>query len=350
MLRPVRIRSYLSLMSAKGIPAEQVLMGTGINPNRFQEPDYLIESSQCQAVIGNMIRLSGDPGIGLEAGAKTDLLSLGITGYALVTCRAMRETLDVWAQYSATLLGIMSKYEVENDRDNNVVITFVEPVPTSPVFAFCVEELLALTCKIGEIECGIAPEFLHMEFPYTPPAYRQRYDKLFQCPISFNAKRASVTISKQWVYLPLLTNDDEFHRICMEHCGRILHQIKKSSPIAMQLRDVFLASPQQVPGLEAVAQMLGLSSRTLRRRLYDEGHSYQSLVRDFRADLAREYLLSTRMSAKEIGYLLGFDDVHSFRRAFKLWTGQTPSEFRANAPAAANLKMKKTGDRQRPVS
>lgn len=333
MLRPVRIRSYLSLMGAQGIAADRVLAATGIDPARLQDPEYLIEPAQSQAVIGNMIRLSGDPGIGLEVGAGTDLLSLGITGYALITCRAMRETLDVWAQYSATLLGIMSKYEVENDRDGNVVIAFVEPEPTSPVFAFCVEELLALICKIGKIECGVAPEFLHMEFPYAPPAYRQRYDELFNCPISFHAQRASVTISKQWVYLPLLTNDDEFHRICIEHCGRILHQIKKGSPIATQMRDLFLASPQQVPSLEAVAQKLGLSSRTLRRRLNDEGHSYQSLVRDFRADLAREYLLSTRMSAKEIGYLLGFDDVHSFRRAFKLWTGQTPGEYRAQPPA-----------------
>ena len=71
-----------------------------------------------------------------------------------------------------------------------------------------------------------------------------------------------------------------------------------------------------------------MSSRTLRRQLQNEGHSYQSLVRDFRADLAREFLLSTSMPAKEIAYLLGFDDVHSFRRAFKTWTGLTPGEFR----------------------
>jgi AraC-like DNA-binding protein len=138
-----------------------------------------------------------------------------------------------------------------------------------------------------------------------------------------------VTIACGWVNLPLLTNDDEFHRICLEHCGRILHQIKKSSPIATRLRDMFLTSPQPVPSLEAVARKLGLSSRTLRRRLNEEGHNYQSLVRDFRADLAREYLISTRMAAKEVAYRLGFDDVHSFRRAFKNWTGMTPGEYRA---------------------
>ena len=79
------------------------------------------------------------------------------------------------------------------------------------------------------------------------------------------------------------------------------------------------------------ARLLGMSARTLRRHLQDEGHSYQTLARDFRADLAREYLASTNMTAKEVAYFLGFDDVHYFRQAFKSWTGQTVNEYRLSA-------------------
>jgi AraC-like DNA-binding protein len=330
MLRPVRIRNYISILGSMGISAEEVLLGTGIDATRLQDPGYLIDAGQCKAVISNMIRLRGDTGIGFDIGGRADLPSLGITGYALVTCRIVRETLEVWHRYSEPLLGIMSKYEFESDKNGDVVITFVDPVPAHPIFVFCVEELLALTSRIGELECGVPPEFVRMEFPYPPPVYRRRYEDIFRCPIQFNASRARVTLAKHWLNLPLLSNDEEFHRICLEHCGHIVQQIRCTSPIGAQLRHLFLASPQNIPNLDAAARELGMSSRTLRRRLQDEGRGYQSLVRDFRSELAREYLRSNTMSSKEVTYLLGFSDVHSFRRAFKMWTGQTANEYRSS--------------------
>jgi AraC-like DNA-binding protein len=334
MLRPVRIRNYLSIMRSMGFDAASVLRGSGIDITRLEETGYLIDAAQCRAVITNMIGLSGDPGIGLEIGMRTDLVGLGIAGYATATSRVMRETLDVWARYSE-LLGVMSRYEVEDAANGDVIITFVEPAPTDPIFVFCVEELLTLTCKIGGIESGVAPGFVRMEFPYRAPAHRERYAALFDCPIRFGAERARVVLGEQWVNLPLLTNDNEFHDVCIEHCGRILAGIKQGgSPVAMRLRAIFLASPQRPPSLEDSARRLGMSSRTLRRRLHDEGQSFQSLLRDFRVDLAREYLNTTEMAPKQIAFLLGFDDVQAFRRAFKGWTGSTPKEYRSDAQLA----------------
>jgi AraC-like DNA-binding protein len=331
LLRPVRIRNYIGMAAALELSPEKILQGSGIDLARLQDSDYLVSKGQCATVIENMLRLSANPGIGLEVGDNTDLLSFGIIGYALITCHKMFDTLDVWSQYSESLLGILSGIEIGSDAQGDMVMTVVDPPPDCPIFMFCVEEIFSMTRKTSAVECGVPVEFLRLELPYPAPAHHQRYAELFRCPILFDADAARATIARRSVELPLLANDEEFHRICLEHCTRILQNIKTSSPAASRVRQLLLATPQTIPSLQQVAAKLGMSARTLRRRLALEGHAYQDIVREFRVDLAREYLLSTDMSAKEVGYLLGFNDVHSFRRALKLWTGLTVKEYRAMA-------------------
>jgi AraC-like DNA-binding protein len=83
-----------------------------------------------------------------------------------------------------------------------------------------------------------------------------------------------------------------------------------------------------VPGLSDIASSLGMSARTLQRRLADEGHSFQSLVDRARQDLAQQLLKETDYSLAEIAFLTGFSEQSGFTRAFKRWAGQTPRSYR----------------------
>jgi AraC-like DNA-binding protein len=329
MLRPVRIRHYLAVMRTRGFTAERVLEGTGIDVSRLQDLSYLIDARQCRMVIGNMIRLSDDPGIGFETGLLAEPADLGILGYAVMSCRTMRQTLTLWRQYSSSLVGIMSKLALEEDNDEGLTVRVVEPVDVDAIYIFCVEEILVMLYRIGGILAGRAPVVKRLEFSYPAPTHRQQYDEYFDCPIRFGGKRTSAVVAKEWLDAPLRTTDEEFNNICVLHCGQILQQIESSSPITAKLRDIFLRNPRAIPKLDEAAQQLVMSPRSLRRHLVDESTGYQKLVDEFRADLAREYLRSTRMSTKEIAYLLGFKDYSAFRRSFKLWTGQTTREYRA---------------------
>ena len=88
------------------------------------------------------------------------------------------------------------------------------------------------------------------------------------------------------------------------------------------------------PSKSQVARRLGMSERTLHRRLADEGESFQTLVTRARQDAAESLLRSGRHSLVDVAFLTGFSDQTAFTRAFKRWTGLTPSEFsdRAIAP------------------
>ena len=82
---------------------------------------------------------------------------------------------------------------------------------------------------------------------------------------------------------------------------------------------------------ETVADHLRMSARTLSRRLADEGTSHKAILDELRADLARRYLEDAELAISEVAFLLGFSEPSAFHRAFKRWTGQTPSQFRKGA-------------------
>ena len=86
-----------------------------------------------------------------------------------------------------------------------------------------------------------------------------------------------------------------------------------------------------------VARTLGMSTRTLQRRLGAESSRYQVVLNQTREQLARHYLGSSTMSGAEIRFLLGYDDPSSFFRAFHQWTGQTPETVRAAVPTGVAL-------------
>lgn len=325
-------------MESRGHAPAAVLAGTGVDGARLGDPSYLIDPRQCQSVIANMIRLSGDPGIGFEVGQQAEPTDLGIIGYALMSCTTMRQTLHLWGQYSQSLVGIMSRLAVEEGPEG-LDVTVVEPAPTGPIYMFCAEEILVMMYKIGGMLAGGEPVVSYLEFAYPAPAHSQCYHATFRCPIHFGASRTSATIAREWLDKPLRTRDEEFNQICLAHCGQILRQIEHSGPVVSRLRGLFLRNPGAIPRLDAAALELGTSARSLRRHLQDEGTSYQRLVEEFRADLAREYLRSTRMSPKEVAFLLGYSDQSAFRRAFRLWTGQTTGEYRRRT-----LNRQPTGD------
>ena len=89
------------------------------------------------------------------------------------------------------------------------------------------------------------------------------------------------------------------------------------------------------PDIEQASKALGMSSRTLRRRLGEQSITYSTLVNKIRYDLSRRYLEDTNLTIKEIGFLLGYSDVSAFNRAYKRWSGMPPTAYRRRASKKA---------------
>ncbi|NKI18703.1 helix-turn-helix transcriptional regulator [Spongiibacter sp. KMU-166] len=115
---------------------------------------------------------------------------------------------------------------------------------------------------------------------------------------------------------------------CIKACRELLDEISSQGSLKSCVVDVLIGSPGAFPSIEQVAKKLEMSTRSLRRKLQQEGTSYQDLLQEVRLGLAKQYLRD-KLSVEQIAELLGYSETSAFSRAFKGWTGKAPQEFRA---------------------
>jgi len=138
-----------------------------------------------------------------------------------------------------------------------------------------------------------------------------------------------VTFSMADATLPFLTENDHLWAAFEPELRLRLVDLEASATLTTRVRAVLNeAVPAGMLDMASVARRLGMSKRTLQRRMEQEGTSFQSVLTETREKLARHYLRNTRLPATEISFLLGFEEPNSFYKAFRRWTGATPDSLR----------------------
>ena len=170
---------------------------------------------------------------------------------------------------------------------------------------------------------------LRITLPDLPPnAYAKRYETFFGTPVQ-HGPSPSITFAAVDTLRPFITTNEGMWRVFKPELRRRLSELDATATIVERVRAVLLELlPSNSATIEKAAERLGMSKRTLQRRLEDEGENFRTLVNATRESLARHYLGNTTMSGGEIAFLLGFEDPNSFYRAFLDWTGQTPETAR----------------------
>ena len=325
LLKPTKIRSYLAAMKARGIAAAAVLRGSELAEAQLQDAGTLIEDWQRERVILNMLKLTGNPALGLELGAAALPVDFGVVAYAQMSGASMREAFELWDRYS-TAVGITMpiRLEVRSARDWNIL--YESGAPTEAVGWFGAEEMVAMAIRLGPLLCGPAFVLEECTFSYAPPPHWRRYAQVLGCTVRFNTAKTVMRPRSPELDALLPGHDPEFHAVCLRHLAQMVQQITREKPTSSRLRTLLLSrrTPSQ---LDEAARFLGMSARTLRRHLAQEGSSFQRIADDVRLDLAASYLREERRPIKEVGLELGFGSVSAFRRAFKSWTGMTIQQF-----------------------
>jgi AraC-like DNA-binding protein len=173
---------------------------------------------------------------------------------------------------------------------------------------------------------------LAVRFEHEPPADRtllKQYQQIFRCPVYFNQPMSAIVISPQIFEFPLRQPDVNLRETLEQHAQVSLAALKEKYSLSDQVRSLLRAMlADSSPRKEFVAEQMGMNVRTLHRKLADEETSYQLILDDLRAELARKYLQQSALSVEEIARRLGFTESRSFIRYFKGYTGTTPGEFR----------------------
>lgn len=328
MLRSIKIRQYLSVAQAHGIPAESILADTRIDHGLLSDPSYMLSMEQCHVVASNIIKLTQNKSIGLIMGRETTMIDLGIVGYAMTSSSTLRQTMAIWLQHVNSPLGWPVKMTLtEKSLDEPWEMTISSAGTPPSLFAFYCEEIFSFGFGSSMLITGEEFKFKEISFTHTAPKDEAYYENFFCHPVKFNAPECKVSVFSPKLDIALRSNDDTLNRLCLSHCGKVLESTEKNGPTTSKLRGLLLRSGGRLPTIGEVADELAISPRTLRRHLISEGTGYQKILDEFRFDLAKEYLASG-LRPKEVAYLCGFKHTDAFRQAFKIWAGENASAFR----------------------
>lgn len=276
------------------------------------------------------------PGLGLMMGAQFRITDFGILGYAILSSRSLRAAIPIIDRYQQLWGGspnLFSSYKLgekvssQKEHSNH---------PPGRLHQFELEEAAAQFVSIRQLlEHPEKFRLLKVTFSFPKPTYVELFEEIFQCPIEFGQPQSELFFPTEMLDYTFSAANDLAQELCQQQCEKFLRQIEDEGGLTEQIRTAIIRSPGEAPSLTDLADSLNMSLRTLRRRLKAEGTTYKELLTEMRMQLAKEYLLETPLSLKEIGYLLGYTEVANFQRAFKNWYEITPREMRLEGKSTA---------------
>lgn len=173
---------------------------------------------------------------------------------------------------------------------------------------------------------------LHASFPFAEPAHASVYRVLFAPgSVEFEAPVASLQFESRWLQAPLARDEAALNRMLQRALPIQVRPYQREKTLVQRVRQLLAASGEEQQTAETLSRQLHLSQRSLHRQLKEEGASLQALKDDIRRERAIALLLRTSRPIKRVAQACGFLNDKSFIRAFRLWTGLSPSEFRKTA-------------------
>ncbi|HSW12532.1 MAG TPA: AraC family transcriptional regulator [Solimonas sp.] len=316
-----------------GLAEADCLRGTGLDAASLTDAQQEISAAQELQLVRNLVGALGHvPGIGLDAGLRYHLSSYGIWGFALLSSPTFRSAADVAVRYLDLTYAFVRFSLREQGRELHVVLddSAIEP----GVRQFLLErDFAALATAMRELRPGGMP-MLGLQFRFRRPAYAERFRELIGAEPRFDAADNSLWLDSSHVDAPLPQGNSVMARMCTEQCRQLLARRQQRSGIAGRVRDRLLQSPGDMPGIDLVAGELHMATRSLRRRLEEEGTSFRALVDEIRQALAEELLTTAHLKLEEVAMRLGYSEPASFIHAFKRWKGVSPAVYRQQRHAS----------------
>jgi AraC-like DNA-binding protein len=269
--------------------------------------------------------LSPDPAIGLTLTEGTDT---ALTPPSLLSAFYARDYRDGLLRV-ARFKQLCTPEEMHVHEENGQATITVEWLyATEPQPRAAVDVAFALMLELGRRATGhhVAPACVELA---RPDPNEDRHRDYFDCPIRFNAARNALHLWSSDLDRPFPGHNPEMLAMMTPVLVAALEEISAHSSIAEQVKTVLkrrIASGR--PDLADIAGELGMSERTLQRRITEHGTTFRQLLEEARRELGRQMLRNATSEINEIAYLLGYQDTSSFYRAFREWEGITPSEWR----------------------
>ncbi|WP_257170020.1 AraC family transcriptional regulator [Bradyrhizobium sp. SRS-191] len=324
-----KISKIVDALKDEGVPAQAALEGIRISEAELTSPLTKVSANQVVQSYRNALTCSRNPSFAFDVGSRFHVSTFGIYGLALLSGVDFRQTVAFAVQYYQLTAPLV---EVTFEEQPSWAAWGIAVFPFKHLDAalhdFIVElQFGALLCVHRDL-MGSDFHLTQVQLTSPKPSGAARHAEQFGCEVLYEQPRNRLLFPAGWLdEKPSLGNPVTYAQVA-DICDKLLTELKQNTGVAGKVRQVLLANLESPPDADALAGQLGLSPRTLRRRLQQEHTSYRELIDDLRAQTAIRYIRDTRLTVETIAFLLGFSDPAAFRYAFRRWTNTAPNAFR----------------------
>ncbi|UJJ32108.1 AraC family transcriptional regulator [Halopseudomonas maritima] len=313
-------------LAVEGLDIAELFTLAGLDPALLVDPDARVAQDGMTRVWHLAVERSANPAIGLHMAQVVRPGHFSVVGYSLMSSRTLLEGFNRVVRYQR-LIGESADVMLQLEPDQ-CRLQFAIHGDRLPAARQSVEAAMAYALAFCRWMTASPLQPLQATFVCPEPADPTPYLELFQCPLQFDAPAHSLIFSRQLMEAPLATANEHLSKLHDRCAGEFLARFE-ADPVTHQTRQALCRLlPQGEPKRQAVAEAMNMSTRTLQRRLQDEGVSFQQLLERTRRELALQYLGQPQLTLFEIACMLGFADPSNFFRAFKRWFGLPPGQYR----------------------
>lgn len=323
-------RGFLDFATEEGAERTALLAAAGVDAGALADQDARIPLSAYKALIDDAVAQTGDGALGIRFSVGTPLDRISIVGLIVHSSASVADSMIQLNRYNRLMVevDVMGGGERYSIVPEGGTVWIVDNRPDPNSFPTLTEN--AFGRFIGEFRRSFPdrPFALAMEVTHPRPAHAAAYDALFRVPVAFGAARNAMQIAPEWLTTDFEGTSGYVFGVFAERADALMARLEADRSMRGRVEAALMPLLHQGDlSVESIAAQMGMSRQTLYRRLKEEGTSFAEVLDRLRHRMAADYLSARKVSVNQAAYLVGFSEPSSFVRAFRRWTGMTPSAF-----------------------
>ena len=309
------------------VSADALLKEVGLSRSDVVDPDARVPYAAVLGLIERAASMLDDVNYGLRLGTSYGLREGGLLGFVLLNSPTLMDAIANLQRYFR-VVGDGEDLKIEQNGPH-VVVRFRETESALRGLRHNSEYIAAILVRAFRNMTRKAISPVRVEFMHARPNARVGYDRYLGSPVRFGTEWDALIYDVDATRLPVIGADDKLLKVLERACRQIVGPAPRKKDLVHDTRELVMQRlTKGAVRIDDIARDLGMSSKTLERRLSAQDRSFSTLLDDVRSGLAKQYLSDTDLRLEQVAYLTGYSEPAALVRAFKRWTGTTPMQYR----------------------
>jgi len=309
-----------------GLDHEELMRLAGFSQAELDDPDSRVPLGKIWTLWRVVIDQVDDPALGLHLGIDTEVRDLGLVGYAAYHSRTLRAAFERIARYSRIVNEALVVHMIDDGDRGKFVI---EKAPRLDALKHPVDGRMASATAVARELTGVDVAPVEVRFPYSRPSDVSEYRRIFRCPVLFDEPESMLVFGRADLDRPVIHADETLTGYLDKLAEDSLESLDGTVTFKQRVRRAIWSELSGgKPNVRQIALQLGVSPRTLQRRLEEEHTSFAAELDALRHEMASRLLKDRNLAVYEVAFLLGYAEPSTFYRAFRRWKRVSPHEFR----------------------